>query len=103
MLCILQDLPCLKSRLVAPDPPCHSLEESDESTAMRPLRRPRQRHQTEMETKEEAANKSSNDYLPDFEPAAPILDKSKVQQTTCHHLPYNFFETKPDSHFEKLL
>ena len=62
---------------------------------MRPLRR-RQRQQPETEMKEEAA-KSPDDYLPEsgFEPAAIQV------QTTCHHLPYNFFETKQDPHFEK--
>ena len=70
--------------------PGRSLEEGDKPRMTRIL--PPQESETEIMEKSKSSGKiSSNDCnrLTDFEPSA----MPKVQsQTTCHHLPYNFFD-----------
>jgi hypothetical protein len=76
--------------------PGRSLEEGDVPRMTRIL--PPQESETEIESSGKISSNDCNRFT-DFEPSA----MPKVQsQTTCHHLPYNFFENqqaKPDSNY----
>lgn len=91
---------CLKLRNISGKlGPGRSLEEGDEPRMTRIL--PPQESETEITEKSESSGKILNNdcnRLTDFEPSA----MPKVQsQTTCHHLPYNYFENqaKPDNYY----